>query len=70
MRKKVFLWINIFIVLIILIGCSTAPSEKSDKNVLIDIKKGKLTQVKLVDNFTNINGFKIEDGKFYFSGIF
>jgi len=69
MRKKLFLFINIFAILIVFIGCSTLPSEEGNKNVPIDVKKGELIQVKSVENFSNINGFKIEDGRFYFSGI-
>jgi len=69
MIKKLLLYINICAILIVFIGCSTEPSEKYNKNVLDDITRGELTPVKSVEKFSNINGFKIEDGKFYFSGI-
>lgn len=68
MLRRLFLYMNTFVILLVFIGCSADPI-KNHNNTPINIKKGELTQVNSVDKFTNINGFKIEDGKFYFSGI-
>ncbi|MBU5676035.1 hypothetical protein KQI88_06370 [Alkaliphilus sp. MSJ-5] len=69
MKKRLFLCINILVVLIVFIGCSKISKEESNKNLPINMKKGELLEVKSVEKFSSINGFKVEDGKFFFSGI-
>lgn len=69
MKKRLFLYIIILVVLIVFVGCSKIPKDESNKNLPINIKKRELIQVKSVEKFSTINGFKVEEGKFFFSGI-
>lgn len=66
MKKMMSLYVMLICILINSIGCGNARNkeentEPNQKEVLIPVNS--------VQGFTSMNGFKAEDGKFYFTGI-
>ena len=69
MKKLLYVYINISIILLVFCGCTKPPNEEENNKKYGNYKNGELIKVEEVENFTNINGFKVENGRFYFTGI-
>lgn len=69
MKNKLLIGIIILVILISNTACSQIKEYKGNKDRSNEVKRGQLFKVEAVDEFTSLNGFKVEDGIFYFSGI-